>query len=307
MAGVDFTYQTSRFRGDKNFLVGVWSLVTDREELKGDKSAVGVKVDYPNDLWDISFTYKRIGDAFQPSLGFVPRAGVQMFRQSIDYSPRPGWPWVRQMFYEFSLSAVTDLDGNWESYRVFTAPINWRLESGDRFEFNIVPQGERLPAPFEVDDGVVIPPGAYHWKRYRLEGGFAAKRKLSGQVTWWFGEFYSGSLDQIEVELSWNPTSLLTLALSGERNIGRLPEGKFTQNLVGSRFKLNISPNLQLNSFLQYDNQSRSFGSNTRLRWIFNPLGELFVIYNYNIRAIHDRWVRDSYQLLAKLQYTFRY
>lgn len=30
LAGADFTYQTSRFRGDKNFLVGVWALTLDR-------------------------------------------------------------------------------------------------------------------------------------------------------------------------------------------------------------------------------------------------------------------------------------
>ena len=28
-----------------------------------------------------------------------------------------------------------------------------------------------------------------------------------------------------------------------------------------------------------------SFGTNTRLRWTFNPLGELFVVYNHNLRT----------------------
>ena len=31
LGGADFTYATSRFRGDKNFLVGVWGLATDRD------------------------------------------------------------------------------------------------------------------------------------------------------------------------------------------------------------------------------------------------------------------------------------
>jgi hypothetical protein len=34
-------------------------------------------------------------------------------------------------------------------------------------------------------EGVVILPGAYNWLRYRVEVGSAAKRKLSGQATWW--------------------------------------------------------------------------------------------------------------------------
>ncbi len=71
--GADFTYQTSRFRGDKNFIAGVWGLVTGREDLRGDRTAFGFKVDYPNDLWDCYLIYRHVGDGFDPSLGFVPR------------------------------------------------------------------------------------------------------------------------------------------------------------------------------------------------------------------------------------------
>ena len=307
VTGADFTYQTSRFRGDKNFLVGVWGLAMNRDGLTGDRTAFGLKVDYPNELWDIAFTYKRIGDDFQPSLGFVPRPGVQNLRLGVDYSPRPGWSWVRQMFFEFSAQLITDLDSRLESYRVFSAPINWRLESGDRFEFNIVPTGERLDAPFEIADGVVIPPGSYDWWRYRIEAGSAAKRKLSGQVTWWFGSFYNGTLHQIELTSTWTPIPILTFELSGEENIGSLPQGDFTQFLAGGRMRINVSPDLAFSSFIQYDNETRVLGTNTRVRWTFKPLGDLFVVYNHNIRDMNGRLRLESNQLLLKAQYAFRY
>ena len=63
--------------------------------------------------------------------------------------------------------------------------------------------------------------------RYRLEAGTAQKRRFHTQVSWWFGGFYNGTLDQIEVSSTWNPTALVTLELSAERNIGRLPAGDF--------------------------------------------------------------------------------
>lgn len=307
MAGVDATYQTSRFRGEKNFLVSLWGLAMDRGGLAGDRTAAGLKIDYPNDLWDAALTYKRIGDGFLPSLGFVPRQGVHMATLSVDYMPRPDWGWVRQMFYEFQTSWVADLEGRWESYRVFTAPVNWRLESGDRFEFNWVPQGEQLTAPFEVAEGVVIPAGTYHRTRYRLEGGLAKKRKFSSQLTWWFGGFYTGSLHQIELTGAWNPSPLLTLELTGERNIGDLPEGNFSLDLASTRLRLNLSPDLEVSSFVQYDTESRSVGTNTRLRWTFHPLGDLFVVYNHNARDRLDRWSFESNALVVKAQYTLRY
>jgi hypothetical protein len=307
LTGGDFTYATSRFRGNKNFLAGVWGLATGRDGLGGDASAYGFKVDYPNDLWDIQLTAKRIGRNFDPSLGFVPRRSIYLYNGQINNRTRLTRGPIQQLFHEFMPSLATDLSGNWESYRVFMAPVNWRFRSGDRFELNANPTGERLVAPFEIADGVVIGPGAYHWIRYRVEVGTAQKRRLYSQVTWWFGDFYDGDLDQILWTGAWNPTPLVTVEFTGERNIGRLPSGHFTQTLIGNRLRVNISPDLSLSSYVQYDTDSDSVGVNTRLRWTFNPVADLFVVYNHNVRELLQRGQLDSNQLLIKLQYAFRY
>jgi hypothetical protein len=306
LAGADFTYQTSRFGGDKNFLVGLWGLTMDRDDLEGDTNAWGAKIDYPNDLWDVAFTYKRIGDDFDPSLGFVPRRAIKSYRGGGAFMPRPETEWIRQLFFEFRPELVTDLQNQWESYRVFTAPVNVQLESGDRFEYNFVPEGERLSEPFEIADGVVIPPGTYDWIRQRLEWESAAKRKLQGQLTWWFGGFYGGTLDEFEIEASWTPSPLVTLEGLWERNIGELPWGDFDQTLLGARVRFNFSPDVQLTSFIQYDDESGSVGTNTRFRWNFRPEGDLFVIYNHTVSDLVERWRRDSDALIVKLQYMFR-
>jgi hypothetical protein len=75
---------------------------------------------------------------------------------------------------------------------------------------------------------------------------------------------------------------------------------------------VNVSPDLQFNSYLQYDNESDSFGTNTRVRWTFRPAGDLFVVYNHNLRTLdpltRDRQLRfTSNQLLVKLQYALQY
>ena len=331
-AGVDATYQTSRFRRNKNLIAGAWALQTDRAGLTGEKTAFGARLAYPNDIWDLGITYKRIGDGFDPSLGFVPRTAAQIIQVNANYLPRPKGRVVglrvRQMVNEFQPRVVTDLNGRWESYRLFFAPINWRLESGDRFEFNLNPTGERLVQPFTIAPGVTIPAGEYKWHRFRFEGGLAPKRRLSGQLTWWTGPFYTGSLDEIILTSAWKPSSLVNFEFNATRNIGRLAQGNFTQDLYGTRVRVNVSPNLQFNSYAQYDNQTDSFGANTRLRWTFSPLGDLFVVYNHNLRhdidpetgqpygagALGDptqrrnpRWGFASNQLLVKVQYAFRY
>jgi len=270
--------------------------VTDRG--KGDDAkALGIKVDYPNDKWDIALNYKRIGRDFEPALGFVPRPAVQLFNLGIDNRTRIARGPFQQLVHEFRPFVATDLAGRWESYRVFFAPINWRFRSGDRFEFNANPVGERLTRPFEVSEGVTLARGRYRWMQYRLEVGTAQKRRLYSQVTWWFGGFYNGSIDQVIWTGAWNPTSLITVEFTGERNMARLPAGNFDQTLVGNRLRLNLSPDLSIASYV---------GVNTRLRWTFTPEADLFVVYNHNVRSILDRWQLDSNQFVAKVQYAWR-
>ncbi len=305
LTGADFTYATSRFRGDKNFLVGVWGLVTDQTS-GSDASSIGFKVDYPNDKWDMQLTYKRIGSDFDPAIGFVPRRSVQLINAGLDNRTRIASGPLQQLVHEFEPSVALDLNNRWESYRVFFAPLNWRFRSGDRVEFNLNPTGERLVAPFEVSDGVVIAPGSYHWRQYRLEAGTAQKRRLYTQLTWWFGGFYDGSIDQIIWTGAWNPTALWTIEFSGERDIGKLPAGDFDQTLVGTRVRLNVSPDLSVSSYIQYDTVSDLLGVNTRLRWTFRPEADLFVVYNHNVRSLVDHWQLDSNQVVVKVQYAWR-
>jgi hypothetical protein len=308
MAGADFTYQNSRFTGDKNLLVGVYGLVAGRADLGGDRSATGLKVDYPNDLWDIALTYNRIGDGFDPSLGFVPRPGTNQLSGGVSYRPRINRAGFRQCFFQARPSWTGDLGWNWESWRLFTAPAHCQMESGDLFEFNWVPQGERLEEPFEVADGVLIPAGSYHFNRFRVEVEFASKRRISGTATWWFGEFYDGTLHQLEGEVLWRPSGWIVVELSGERNVGTVSGGSFTEDLVGGRVNLNLSPDLVISTFVQYDNDSKTIGSNTRLRWTFDPLGALFLVYNHNLRRlISEDWGYDTSQLRLKVEYTLRY
>ena len=102
---------------------------------------------------------------------------------------------------------ITDLGGRWESYRVFMAPVNWRLESGDRFEFNVVPAGERLMEPFEIGDGGRDPARVLRLAPLPGRGGdrqpsaSSPARPPGGSAA-----STRGTLDQFELEAAWTPS-----------------------------------------------------------------------------------------------------
>lgn len=302
--GVDFTYQNSTFASNKNFLVGAWAMINNREGLTGDKTAMGFKIDYPNDLWDWYLQYRHVGDAFDPSMGFASRKAINSYSGKVNFMPRPDSKVIRQHRFLLSSSLYTDLQHSWESYSISLSPVNAQLESGDRVEFNIQPTGEYLKEPFEIADEIIIEPGAYHWFRYQAEASTASKRAINGSANYEFGGFYGGKLDQIELQMNWRVMSFLILEFMYENNIARIPAGNFNKELISGRAALNISSDLNVSLFVQYDNDSNSVGSYSRLRWTFAPLGDLYIVYKHNIQpALPERWQNDANQLILKLTY----
>jgi Domain of unknown function (DUF5916) len=328
MSGADFTYQTSTFQGDKNLLAGGWALVNRRDDLEGDRKAYGFGVLYPNDRWNLGLTSARIGDGFDPSFGFVPRQGVHVWEGAFAFEPRPGKAGIRQMHHGTDLFLVNDLDNQWQSYEWRFKPFDWLMESGERFGFTFSREGDRPDEDFALfeseTEAVIVPAGDHEWRRYGFEVSSAPKRLVSGELKQEFGSFYGGDLKSTEAAFVLRQ-SLLKIEVGLEHHVGdaldwttfdpaseeTTPGGKFTQNLYNTRLEFKFSPDLQLSSFVQYDNESSSLGTNTRLRWTFHPFGDLFVVYNHNLqRAINDfnrhSFEFDSNVLMVKLQYAWR-
>jgi hypothetical protein len=316
LAGIDAVWRTSKFRGDKNFMVGLWTATTQGDVGPGSKVGWGFKVDYPNDLWDCMTQVNQYGDAFEPLLGFLPRPGTRQTDVGCSFQPRPSRTgrlrWIRQAFFENEYSRVTDSQGIVESWEYFMAPINVRLNSGDRFEFNWVPHGETLLVPFPIAPGVVIPPGSYEFTRWRLEGQTSSHRAFQFGNTTWFGQFYNGHLTQQINYIKWtSPKGKLQLEADSENDFARLPAGNFVQRLWQLQTAYAWSPNLVLTSFVQYDTESRNVGTNTRLRLTIRPGNDLFIVWNHGWQRLITRpelsLVPQSDLIAVKLRWTFRF
>ena len=97
------------------------------------------------------------------------------------------------------------------------------------------------------------------------------------------------------------PAKQINLPLNYEKNIARLKGGRFTQDLLGTKLQIGLGPHFQLSSFVQYDTESGSIGSNSRLHWKFGMNSELFIVYNHNIDTASSRsWLFDSNQFIVK-------
>ena len=113
------------------------------------------------------------------------------------FQPRPERWGIRQFFFEFRPTYITNLENRVENWRVFTAPFNTRTESGEHLEWNYIPEFEHLDGPFEIATGIIVPAGSYQWTRFRAEANTATKRAWVVDTALWWGGFYGGTLNPL--------------------------------------------------------------------------------------------------------------
>ena len=312
-SGGDFRLFSSRFLGkDQNFGVDGFLLKTWNEGLKGKNNSFGFGVRYPNDLWDLNIDWKQIEENFKPTLGFVPRTDVRKLSISAEFNPRPKEFFdVRQMFHELVFTRFTNLTHNQvESWRVFTAPINYELNSGEEIEFDYAPQFERLFEPFEIAQGVTLPVGDYRFTRWRFLLNTASKRRWQVDNALWVGSFWSGHASQLETSFQYKVAPHFQTGITIEQTFARLTEGDFVARVFALRADYSVSPLLTFFNLVQYDNQRTNLGWQSRVRWTLRPGNDVFLVFSQGWLQDVPRGLRfhpTDTKIAGKVQYTFRF
>lgn len=314
LAGADFKYKTSRFMGGDNFSVDLWGVKNWNEAKGGNKNGFGFKIDYPNDLIDAAVSYTFLGDSLDPGLGFLPRSAYHSLYTSCSYMPRLEKGWigsvVRQWFFELRMTNYWNLNGELESRQIFTAPVNFRTESGEHIEFNVIPNREVLPVDFEVSEGIIIPKGDYSFLNYRFEVNTASYRKAQFDFSYRFGEFYDGHYNDIETGVTLKLDGYATMELGANLVRGNLPQGKFSENVYFTKLNLYITPDLGITNYVQFDDITNQIGYNGRFFWQIRPGNTIYLVYNNITERLFDpdkRFQMKEDQLLFKVQMSIRF
>lgn len=315
--GADVRLATSRFlRGRRNFIVNGYALRSANEGVSDRDWSYGVSAHYPNDRYSAQVIVREIQENFRPAIGFVQRDNVRLFRGAFSFNPRPrSFLNLQQMFHDFYYTRFTRLDnGEVESQDLYVTILDWHARSGDNWhgilDFNFV--HERLFEPFTISPGVVLPLGDYKFTRFRSNLFTTAnRRRVSGNLTVFWGDYWSGKAEQVQAGISFRLPPKFTLSLNSNQTFARLPEGHFTARIFTANVAYSVSPAVSFSNLVQYDNRSRNLGWQSRARWTLQPGNDLFIAFNQGWIREDDqndlRFRTEDNKISVKLQYAFRF
>ncbi len=220
---------------------------------------------------------------FDPGLGFLLRRNFRRYRPNVRWEPRLDHRVVRSWTLEGEVDYYErESTGQLESRRLLFAPIGMRTTGDDRFRLALVRDTEQVFEPFEISPGVVIEPGSYSFNSVFLRGFSNRGRRVAWRGNINVGEFYDGDRTGLALVNYLRLSKYLNTELSWNHNDIELSAGNFDATIYGLRINASFSPDLRLNTLLQYNDAAELVGLNVRFNWIYKPGADLFVVYNEN-------------------------
>ena len=287
--GVDLRLATSTFRGDKNLeFTGYWAANTTENDA-GDGAAWGARVEYPNDIWDLSLDLQEVQANFDPAIGFTPRDDFRRYNPEFRWNPRPKTrhPFIRRLGFGVDPFFLTDMRNRMESAGGNIQLFRMEMHSGDNFDAFVSPSYERLREDFEISEGITLPGGSdYHFTRWGISANTANRRVIALRPRAEWGTFFSGTRQEYEIGVDIRPRPGIRVNTSYEYNTVDLAEGSFDTKLFRVVADNQFTPFMYLVNNIQYDSVSRILGWQSRFRWIVTPGNDVFVVYTQN-------WIDD--------------
>ena len=318
LLGIDLDLSTSRFKGDKNlqfqaFFVGHSSPTDKPDATVSDLSTRGIRLTYPNDLWEAHVSYREFGEEFDPAVGFNTRNGFKRVQPTVNYRPRPeNWELIRQMEFGIAFEYMTDLDSKLLKRETKFTLFELNFESADKLSAKAVNLKEYLDEDFEIIDGNLITVGDYVTNGFYISGETSEKRKVSAELSYSAGEFWTGNKQTYKGELSFKPLPGFNIQGDFEYNSVSLSAGGFDTNLYRLTFGVYPTPRTAFYSNLQYDDISNMLGLFAKLRHTIRPGSDLYLVYTHNWQSYSEGLLDFDLETVSrassvKVNYTHRF
>ncbi len=308
LAGVDYQYRNSNLFGSEVLVVDAYAMKSFSEDIHSNDLAYGLALNYPNDRWNASISYKEVQKNFNPALGFANRTGIRDYYGRFRYRIRPkSNNFIRTLDLETKMSFTTTTDNELDSAHIFASVINLENHSGDSYALWANWEHERLVLPFEIQPGVAIPVGTYDFYSIWTHLATSDHRPVAIDVKAKLGEFYNGNITDVKSTILWRPLKYFYITLEHRVFEIDLPQGDFEFEINRARFNVNLTPTLSWTNYIQQESETHRMTLQSQVRWILTPGNELTVTLNHDWAGDGGSYKSTESDLFARLVWTHRF
>ncbi|GAB5497253.1 MAG: hypothetical protein Phyf2KO_23330 [Phycisphaerales bacterium] len=291
LVGADFSYVNTSFMGDANFRAGGWVQATRDDPSSGEETygyAVGGRANVQTDTWNVFSFIAQVDDRYKPGLGFVSRPGEREHILNVTRTYRPESDFIRTVDVFSGGDFYTNLGSTVNTLEMSIIGGVVETNSRDYVGVDLIIERDKLRDPFEISDGVTIPVDTYHWFYGEIEAGTDPSQPIALDAAIRLGEFYDGTRYDYSGEVTFTPNSRFSGSAEYIFQDVNLPGGDFDVEILRTRGTVQFSPELTLDTIVQWDSVSDRAGLNSRLRWEPRPGQEIFLVYNESYDADDD-------------------
>jgi hypothetical protein len=224
--------------------------------------------------------YTEVGGDFNPEVGFLLREDYRSFQANyLRYVRTPSISWLRELRPHVTYKSYWDFEGFKESEQIHL-DSHVDFENGAFFSPAVNLMLEGLKVPFEIAEGIVIPPGTYRTTEINWLWNTDQSAWLSYDGGLEAGGFYSGNRKSLLTTVNLRSGAKLKTSITWSFNDVDLAEGAFVTNLAQWRVSYSFTPSVNVQSLIQYNDQRDVWSTNLRFSWLNTAGTGLFLVYN---------------------------
>jgi hypothetical protein len=227
-----------------------------------------------------SAEYNLVQSNFNPEVGFLRRGNIAHYSGDVAWRPRlERSETIRNL--DFGVSAVyyEGADSGAIETRIQDVNAGILFNNNGSVNLNVNQTFDRLTRNARILSATLAP-GDYDYLSYTASFNTNQSRKVAGNGSYTWGEFWNGTRRSFSGGLGFTPNYHLSVDTTYSRNLVELPTGPITTDLVGMRLVYTFTGRATLNTFVQYNTDTRQVSSNIRFNFIHRPLSDLYLVYN---------------------------
>ena len=249
---------------------------------RGQDMAYRLHGRYDSASWIGQAGYTKVGENFNPEVGFLRRSNYEKVEVFTLYRHRPqDYMGLYEIRPHIASNAYFDDEGYWESG--FThVDSHWEWHNGIEIHTGVDFFHDGVKEAFEINRGTFVQPGEYDEARTNLVFQTDEGKPLSFSTTLKRGGFFGGDINNIETSVTARYGERFSSALTWNYNDVDLPveNGQFEVNVGRLRLSYSFTPKILLQALVQYDDRTDLVGTNLRFSWLQSANAGLYLVYN---------------------------